>query len=131
MNESAVLNRMDIVRRVNASNGNLTGTLTFAGSCPVQVSTGFANHFRFMYGDPRKMAEVLREIADTLLQCDHIGFDANNHPVQCTTPGTVRRKYSRAAETYTPAMTLCDDHFFGKPQKPVTESKSELQTVSV
>jgi hypothetical protein len=78
------------------------------------------------------MAEALREIADTLLQCEHIGFDASDNPVQCTNPGTVRRKYSHAdAETYTPAMTLCDDHFFGKPQKPVTGSKSELQTVSV
>jgi hypothetical protein len=102
------------------------------------ISVGFANRFSIIYGDPRKMAEILREIADTLLQCEHIGLDANNNPVQCNTPGTVRREYKRSGNGYMPAFTVCDDHFApiakatvarqdGDPQQ---RSESEQQAVS-
>jgi len=76
----------------------------------ITISTGFANRFSFIYGDPRKMAEVLHEIAGALLQCQDVSYDDNNNPVQCKKPGTVRIAYSTGDGTYMPARTLCDDH---------------------
>jgi hypothetical protein len=95
----------------------------------LKISTKVANHFSFLYGDPRKMAEALHEIADALLQCQHVDYDADDHPVRCDKLGTVRREYGRSGDSYMPAHTLCDDHAM-EPREPVAGSESKLRTVA-
>jgi len=87
------------------------------GTLTIYLLPGLPTNFELVYGDPRKMAEALHEIADALLQCEHIiGYNADDSPVYCNKPGTVRSEFSLCDGGFRTARTFCDEHFTPEPE---------------
>src|SRR5215472_11858357 len=80
--------------------------------------------FSFHYGDPVATANVLREIADVLGQCERI--ISHDEPTICTKPGKVRQPYEVNDDGYRPALVLCDEHVEPEVDKEKNAASSQM-----
>jgi hypothetical protein len=97
------------------------------GSLRISTKTGgnWSGFFSFQYGDPRKLAEVLSEIAASLRKCQRIvSYDDRDVPIFCDDEGTVLD----VSEFYKPVF--CDEHHREHEQRmSVAQSSDKTRDV--